>query len=46
VLAFSSNNSKLRMNNVMLGDDVRGFSKIASNQVMIHQKIQEFAEKK
>jgi argininosuccinate synthase len=34
------------MNNAWSGDDVRGFSKIASNQVMIHQKIQELAEKK
>ena len=34
------------MNNAWSGEDVRGFSKIASNQVMIHQKIQELAEKK
>lgn len=34
------------MNNAWSGDDVRGFSKIASNQVMIHQKIQELATKK
>jgi argininosuccinate synthase len=34
------------MNNAWSGDDVRGFSKIASNQVMIHQKIQELADKK
>lgn len=34
------------MNNAWSGDDVRGFSKIASNQVMIHQKIQELAEGK
>jgi argininosuccinate synthase len=34
------------MNNAWSGDDVRGFSKIASNQVMIHQKIQELAAKK
>jgi argininosuccinate synthase len=27
------------MNNAWSGDDVRGFSKIMSNQVMIHQKI-------
>jgi argininosuccinate synthase len=33
------------MNNAWSGDDVRGFSKIASNQVMIYQKIQELAEK-
>ena len=32
------------MNNAWSGDDVRGFSKIASNQVMIHQKIQELAQ--
>jgi argininosuccinate synthase len=34
------------MNNAWSGDDVRGFSKIASNQVMIYQKIKEKAEKK
>lgn len=34
------------MNNAWSGDDVRGFSKIASNQVMIHQKIQELAHRK
>ena len=34
------------MNNTWSGDDVRGFSKIASNQVMIYQKIKEKAEKK
>ncbi len=33
------------MNNAWSGDDVRGFSKIASNQTMIYQKIQELAEK-
>ncbi len=33
------------MNNAWSGDDVRGFSKIASNQVMIYQKVQELAEK-
>jgi argininosuccinate synthase len=27
------------MNNAWTGDDVRGFSKVASNQVMIYQKI-------
>ncbi|TAF92846.1 MAG: argininosuccinate synthase [Cytophagia bacterium] len=32
------------MNNAWTGDDVRGFSKIVSNQVMIYQKIQERAE--
>ena len=34
------------MNNAWTGDDVRGFSKIASNQTMIYQKIAEIAEKK
>jgi argininosuccinate synthase len=34
------------MNNAWSGDDVRGFSKIMSNQVMIHQKITELAERK
>jgi argininosuccinate synthase len=34
------------MNNAWSGDDVRGFSKIMSNQVMIHQKVTELAEKK
>ncbi len=34
------------MNNAWSGDDVRGFSKIMSNQVMIHQKIAELAAKK
>ncbi len=34
------------MNNTWSGDDVRGFSKIASNQVMIYEKIKELAEKK
>jgi len=34
------------MNNAWSGDDVRGFSKIASNQVMIYEKIKERAEKK
>lgn len=29
------------MNNAWSGDDVRGFSKIASNQTMIHRKITE-----
>ena len=29
------------MNNAWTGDDVRGFSKIASNQVMIYEKIRE-----
>jgi argininosuccinate synthase len=33
------------MNNAWSGDDVRGFSKIASNQVMIYQKVAELAEK-
>ena len=27
------------MNNAWTGDDVRGFAKVASNQVMIYQKI-------
>lgn len=34
------------MNNAWTGDDVRGFSKIMSNQVMIHEKIAELAAKK
>ncbi len=34
------------MNNAWSGEDVRGFSKIASNQVMIYEKIKEMAEKK
>ncbi len=34
------------MNNAWSGDDVRGFSKIASNQVMIYEKIKDLAEKK
>jgi argininosuccinate synthase len=34
------------MNNAWSGDDVRGFSKIASNQVMIYQKVKEKAEGK
>jgi argininosuccinate synthase len=34
------------MNNAWSGDDVRGFSKIASNQVMIHGKVKDKAEKK
>ncbi len=34
------------MNNAWTGDDVRGFTKIVSNQVMIHQKIEELAENK
>jgi argininosuccinate synthase len=34
------------MNTAWSGDDVRGFSKIASNQVMIYEKIKEMAEKK
>jgi argininosuccinate synthase len=34
------------MNNAWSGDDVRGFSKIASNQTMIYQKIQEIAANK
>jgi len=29
------------MNNAWTGDDVRGFAKVASNQVMIYQKISE-----
>lgn len=33
------------MNNAWTGDDVRGFSKIASNQVMIYEKVKELAEK-
>ncbi len=34
------------MNNAWSGEDVRGFSKIASNQVMIYEKVKELAEKK
>jgi argininosuccinate synthase len=34
------------MNTAWSGDDVRGFSKIASNQVMIYEKVKELAEKK
>ncbi|RYU96081.1 argininosuccinate synthase [Emticicia agri] len=34
------------MNNAWSGDDVRGFSKIMSNQVMIHEKIAELVAKK
>ncbi|MGR3812075.1 argininosuccinate synthase [Jiulongibacter sp. NS-SX5] len=34
------------MNNAWSGDDVRGFSKIASNQVMIYEKVKEIAEQK
>jgi argininosuccinate synthase len=34
------------MNNAWSGDDVRGFTKIASNQVMIYEKVKELAEKK
>jgi argininosuccinate synthase len=34
------------MNNAWSGDDVRGFSKIASNQVMIYEKVKELAEQK
>ncbi|MDP5140652.1 MAG: argininosuccinate synthase, partial [Spirosomaceae bacterium] len=34
------------MNNAWSGDDVRGFSKIASNQVMIYEKVKELAERK
>ncbi len=33
------------MNNAWTGDDVRGFSKVASNQTMIYQKITALAEK-
>ncbi len=32
------------MNNAWTGDDVRGFSKVASNQVMIYQKVTESVE--
>ncbi len=32
------------MNNAWTGDDVRGFSKVASNQVMIYQKVSESKE--
>ncbi len=32
------------MNNAWTGDDVRGFSKVASNQVMIYGKVKEAAE--
>ncbi len=34
------------MNNAWSGDDVRGFSKIASNQSMIYQKVEEVASQK
>lgn len=34
------------MNNAWSGDDVRGFTKIASNQVMIYEKVKELAEGK
>jgi argininosuccinate synthase len=34
------------MNNAWNGDDVRGFTKIASNQVMIYEKVKELAESK
>ncbi|WP_341228371.1 argininosuccinate synthase domain-containing protein [uncultured Arcticibacterium sp.] len=34
------------MNNAWSGDDVRGFSKIASNQVMIYETVKERAAKK
>ncbi|GHB66866.1 argininosuccinate synthase [Persicitalea jodogahamensis] len=34
------------MNNAWTGDDVRGFSKVASNQSMIYQKISELSQKK
>jgi argininosuccinate synthase len=34
------------MNNAWTGDDVRGFSKVASNQSMIYQKVEELAENK
>lgn len=34
------------MNNTWSGEDVKGFSKIASNQNVIYEKIREFAEKK
>lgn len=34
------------MNNAWSGEDVKGFSKIASNQNVIYEKIREFAEKK
>ncbi|MFT5885589.1 MAG: argininosuccinate synthase [Arcticibacterium sp.] len=34
------------MNTAWSGEDVRGFSKIASNQVMIYEKVKELAEKK
>ena len=33
------------MNNSWSGDDVRGFSKIVSNQTMIHRKVTEYAGK-
>ncbi len=33
------------MNNSWTGDDVRGFSKIVSNQTMIHRKVSEYAGK-
>ncbi|GAA4451956.1 argininosuccinate synthase [Nibrella saemangeumensis] len=34
------------MNNAWTGDDVRGFSKVMSNQVMIYEKVKELAEGK
>ncbi|GAA4415232.1 argininosuccinate synthase [Nibrella viscosa] len=34
------------MNNAWTGDDVRGFSKVMSNQVMIYEKVQELADRK
>ncbi len=34
------------MNNAWTGDDVRGFSKVASNQVMIYERVKESAEGK
>ncbi|HEV7351452.1 argininosuccinate synthase [Telluribacter sp.] len=33
------------MNNAWTGDDVRGFSKVASNQAMIYQKVSELADR-
>ena len=33
------------MNNAWTGDDVRGFSKVASNQAMIYQKVTELVSK-
>jgi len=32
------------MNNAWTGDDVRGFSKIVSNQTMIHRKVTDLAQ--